>query len=89
MAGAVLLLRGSASLKASQRWMPIAWVIAGFGVAYLPLAFNRKMIMGTHVPLCLLAGLAAAALAEKPPPRDLSSVISAWLSRHAQLSWLG
>jgi hypothetical protein len=64
--GAVLLLRGlPGSLhKPVQRWMPIAWAVAGFGVAYLPLAFNRKMIMGTHVALCLLAGIAVAALAE-------------------------
>jgi hypothetical protein len=65
LAGAVLLLRGRSPLKTAQRWMPMAWVIAGFGVAYLPLSFNRKMIMGTHVPLCLLAGIAAAALTER------------------------
>lgn len=64
LAGAMLLVRGGASLKAAQRWMPIAWVVGGFVVAYLPLPFNRKMIMGTHVPLCLLAGVAAAAVAE-------------------------
>jgi hypothetical protein len=66
LAGGVLLLRGQpgSPLKLAQRWMPIAWAIAGFGVAYLPLAFNRKMIMGTHVPFCLLAGIAVAALAE-------------------------
>jgi hypothetical protein len=65
LAGAVLLLRSGSSLKPAQRWMPIAWAMAGFAVAYLPLPFNRKMIMGTHVPLCLLAGIAAAAAAEK------------------------
>jgi hypothetical protein len=64
VAGAMLLVRGGSSLKAAQRWMPIAWAAGGFFVAYLPLPFNRKMIMGTHVPLCLLAGIAAAALAE-------------------------
>lgn len=68
LAGSIVLLRQRSPLKTAQRWMPIAWVIAGFGVAYLPLAFNRKMIMGTHVPMCLLAGLAAAALAERICP---------------------
>lgn len=66
LGGAVLLVRGhtGSKLKLEQRWMPAAWAVAGFGVAYLPLAFNRKMIMGTHVPLCLLAGIALAALGE-------------------------
>src|SRR5262249_11994217 len=63
--GAVLLLRSGSLLRPAQRWMPIAWVAGGFIVASLPLPFNRKMIMGTHVPLCLLAGIAAAAVAEK------------------------
>jgi hypothetical protein len=65
--GAALLLRGEpgSPLKLGQRWMPIAWAIAGFGVAYLPFAFQRKMIMGTHIPLCLLAALAVAALAAR------------------------
>jgi hypothetical protein len=65
--GAFLMLRGElgSRLKLGQRWMPLAWVIAGFIVAYLPLAFNRKMIMGTHVPLCLLAATAAVALATR------------------------
>jgi hypothetical protein len=65
--GAVRLLRGElgSRLKLGQRWMPIAWAIAGFIVAYLPLPFNRKMVMGTHVPLCLLAAIAASALAAR------------------------
>ena len=51
--------------------MPIAWATAGFGVAYLPFAFQRKMIMGTHVPLCLLAALAVAGLAARFFPEEI------------------
>jgi hypothetical protein len=40
--------------------MLICWVIAAFALAYLPTSFQRKMIMGVDVPLCLLAGAAAA-----------------------------
>jgi hypothetical protein len=70
LVGSVLLIRGQRGsiLKLGQRWMPIAWAVAGLGVAYLPVAFNRKMIMGTHIPLCLLAGIAVAALAERQFP---------------------
>jgi hypothetical protein len=42
----------------------VVWPIAGFIAAYLPFAFQRKMIMGTHLPLGLLAGVALAALAQ-------------------------
>ena len=32
-----------------------AWALAGFAAVYLPLAQQRKLIMGTHIPLCALA----------------------------------
>lgn len=41
-----------------------AWVLGGIAAAYLPFAFQRKMIMGTHLPLGILAGLAVASFAE-------------------------
>ena len=40
----------------------ICWAIGGLLVIYLPVAFQRKMVMGTHVPLCLLAGIGAVTL---------------------------
>ena len=33
------------------------WVIAGFISAYLPLPFQRKLIMGTHIPFAILGTL--------------------------------
>ena len=36
------------------------WAVGGFLIAYFPLPFQRKMLMGEHLPLCLLAGLGAA-----------------------------
>lgn len=35
-----------------------AWAIMGVLVAYVPVAFQRKLLMGVHVPLCVLAGAA-------------------------------
>ncbi len=43
----------------------VAWVLGGLAAAYLPFAFQRKMIMGTHLPLGILAGLAIAMIAER------------------------
>jgi hypothetical protein len=37
----------------------ICWAVAGLAVIYLPVAFQRKMLMGEHIPLCLLAGWAS------------------------------
>lgn len=33
----------------------LCWVVAGLSAAYLPLPFQRKLIMGTHIPLAILA----------------------------------
>jgi len=38
------------------------WAIVGIAISYLPVDFQRKMLMGAHLPLCLLAGSALAAL---------------------------
>ncbi len=40
----------------------IVWAIANIAAAYLPVAFQRKMIMGAHLPLSILAGVALASL---------------------------
>jgi hypothetical protein len=66
--GAVLLLRRRDALPEGAAWrayLPIAWSVAGLVAAYLPFAFQRKMIMGEHFPLSLLAGLAVAELATR------------------------
>jgi len=41
------------SLHTAHPWFPIIWH---------PLAFQRKMLMGEHIPLCLLAGAGSACI---------------------------
>jgi hypothetical protein len=53
---------GSALQAAS---LPICWALANSLVLSIPVSFQRKMIEGLHLPLCLLAGIAVAALAER------------------------
>ena len=36
------------------------WAIVGLLLPYAPVGFQRKLIMGAHFPLCLLAGVALA-----------------------------
>ena len=38
------------------------WLLLGIAVAYLPVPFQRKMLMGAHLPVCLLAGVGLDAL---------------------------
>ncbi len=55
----------------------VCWAIGGFLVCYLPFAFQRKMLMGEHIPLCLLAGAGAAWLAERLKPSVRTFVLTA------------
>jgi hypothetical protein len=41
------------------------WSIAGFIIIKAPFNFQRKMLMGEHIPLCLLAGWGAAVLTRR------------------------
>ncbi len=40
------------------------WSVVGFAVPYLPVSFQRKMVMGLHVPLALLAAAGAVGLVD-------------------------
>jgi hypothetical protein len=55
----------------------LCWAVGGLAVIYLPLAFQRKMIMGTHIPLCLLAGVGAVWLTSKLNPRVQNFALAA------------
>jgi hypothetical protein len=50
------------SNKQVMLWIA-SWAVAGLTIIYLPVQFQRKMAMGEHVPLCILAGGAAAYIA--------------------------
>ncbi len=41
----------------------IVWAVVNVAVAYLPVAFQRKMLMGAHLPIAMLAGVALVQLA--------------------------
>lgn len=41
--------------RADRRMMlPLVWSVLGFALPYLPIAQQRKLIMGLHIPLCIL-----------------------------------
>jgi len=45
------------------------WLVLGCALVYAPISFQRKLIEGLHVPLCLLAGFAIAPRWERRPHR--------------------
>ena len=69
LVGAVVIirLRRTAARKAGEKFsrkllFPIVWAALGFGLLYLPVSFQRKLIEGLHLPLCLLAAVALVEL---------------------------
>ena len=54
---AAALFRDAPALRLVQ-----VWAVVGIAIAYVPVSFQRKLLMGEHLPLCLLAGVALAAL---------------------------
>jgi hypothetical protein len=54
----------------------VCWAVGGLAVIYLPFAFQRKMLMGEHIPLCLLAGMGASWLASRAAPRARVWILS-------------
>lgn len=51
----------------------LSWALGGLALAYLPLAWQRRLIMGYHLPLSLLAAMGAH---------------SFWLPRWSDAPWL-
>ena len=47
----------------------VIWSMVGFALPYAPVAQQRKLVMGLHVPLAILATIAVAALAKRAGPR--------------------
>lgn len=43
--------------KLPEAVLPIIWLVVGFALVYSPVLFQRKLVEGLHVPLCLLAGI--------------------------------
>ena len=45
--------------------LPVVWALANALVLFIPVSFQRKMIEGLHLPLCILAGFAVSWLAQQ------------------------
>jgi len=53
------------ALKARTHLLVAVWAVVGFLLPYLPFAQQRKLVMGLHIPLCLLTVIALWLLADR------------------------
>jgi hypothetical protein len=58
----------------------VAWGLIQFALAHLPVSVQRKLLMGVHVPIALLAGLGLARIRAWPRGSALSAVLLVVLS---------
>jgi len=54
--------RGTGEKSNKALLFPVVWAVLGLGLLYLPVSFQRKLIEGLHLPLCLLAAVALVEL---------------------------
>ena len=53
----------------------VIWVVLGFVLLYLPVAFQRKVIEGLHLPLCILAAVGLIEVLTRAAQRWLSAPV--------------
>ncbi len=62
--------------KIPARVFPVVWAILGFCVAYIPVAQQRKLIMGVHIPLCILCAIGISwAIGKMPRKFQLETLV--------------
>lgn len=54
-------------LAANPLLFPMIWVIIGFALPYAPVAQQRKLAMGLHLPLCILSAYVLPTLIDRIP----------------------
>lgn len=54
----------------------LVWIVANFGASYIPVPFQRKMMMGEHMPLCIFSGIALWRLYAKLDRKALNYVMT-------------
>lgn len=59
--------RASSSHTFRSPLLLFVWSVVGFIVPYIPVAQQRKLVMGLHIPLCILCAAAVSHLLERVP----------------------
>lgn len=62
--------------RVPSRIFPVIWAVVGFVVAYIPVAQQRKLIMGVHIPLCILCAIGVSwAIGKLPRKFQLETLV--------------
>ncbi|MBC8101601.1 MAG: hypothetical protein H7Z41_03330 [Cytophagales bacterium] len=64
-AAALLPKREERFTDSSALRLLVIWAVVGIAVAYIPISFQRKLLMGAHLPWATLAGCGLATLAAR------------------------
>jgi len=59
----------------SKYWHIILWFLLSVALAYAPFWFQRKLIFGAHIPLCILAALSLDAILARWTPIRRKSIL--------------
>jgi len=67
--GAILLIvrRRNTQYSTFNAQLLLVWSVIGFAIPYIPIAQQRKLVMGLHIPLCILCAYALSRLLPKLP----------------------
>ncbi len=57
-----------------QYWQVVLWFLMSVVFAYFPFWFQRKLIFGAHIPLCILA-----AVSLRPHARKATNGLESWV----------
>lgn len=87
VASAMLLFDLKSKIENRKCLLPIVWSIIGFAVPYIPIAQQRKLVMGLHIPLCILCAYALTAIvaAFRRMKTDERGLASAWSPKVVEL----
>jgi hypothetical protein len=71
-----------------EAFFPVVWALVGLAVVYLPVAYQRKLAEGLHLPIALLAGVGAVGIGRLPALRRAGGpVVLALLLITAPSNW--
>ena len=65
LAGIILCIIKKRSVDDPNKLLLIVWAVIGFVLPYVPIGQQRKLIMGLHIPLCILCAYALTYLLGK------------------------
>jgi hypothetical protein len=73
----------------ADEWLLVVWAVVGLAVPYIPVSFQRKLLMGVHVPIATLAGMGAVRLwgGRRHPHLALAALVAVTFLTNARWFW--